>query len=39
VILIKLIYMVKNYKNANEELERMGKEGSLSCFRLAFQFF
>jgi hypothetical protein len=31
--------MVKNYKTVNEDLERMRKEGSLSCFRVAFQCF
>ena len=39
VLLIKLIYMVKNYKTANDELERTRKEACLSCFRIAFQCF
>jgi hypothetical protein len=33
------MYIVKNYKTANDELVRTRKEASLSCFRVAFQCF
>jgi hypothetical protein len=31
--------IVKNYKTANDEMEGMRKEASLSCFGVAFQCF
>jgi hypothetical protein len=30
---------MKNYKTANDELERMRKKASLSCFMVTFQSF
>jgi len=39
MLLIKLIYIAKNYKTGNDELERMRKETNLPCFWVAFQCF